>query len=457
MCIYTCVPALSQKIPVVQAGGATADVRDGEELSKGSWNINPSLRPDVYETYIEGKSKRVTFITDRDSISFDVMPGQSYPFVVLRNGKDSAFTEIKGIKFVPRAKFSKSYQQSHRGKTFIEVPEVYELINIVFALTENGRKIDGLIARDNDYYREAVNWFTPYMDESAVKKMNAQLEGGPDSYSPLKMDAYAFKFGTDGTIIQSPVYDRIGRAYNNHLRPYIGDLQKFAKDSRFQKFYHDHKPFYDQLIRTYRDSVGVPEMQRWLIENFPTARQDCFKIIFSPLVSGYQSASSFDEDGFREAQAHANPPYLRANAGTKRSPEARRIIAGNILFTELNHSFIGPEGDKPEYSARIEKALSNLATWNDPQKPARYYDTPRSSFEEYMNWALVSLRYVDYAPKHEQDKLIAENEEMMVNYRGFRQFAEFDQFLVKTYKARRKGETAADLYPLIVGWFKAHR
>lgn len=457
MCIYTCAPAISQQIPVVQAGSANADVRDGGELSNGSWNINPALRPDVYETYIEGKSKRVTFITDRDSISFDVVPGKSYRFVVLKNGKDSAFTEIKGIKLVPRAKFSKSYQQSHRGKTFIEVPEVYELLNIVFALTENGRKINGLIARNNNYYREAIDWFTPFIDEPAVKKINAQLKGGPDNYSPLKMDAYAFEFGTDGAIIQSPVYDRIGRAYSNHLRPYVADLQKFAKASRFRKFYSDHKPFYDQLIRTYRDSVGVPEMQRWLIKQFPTARQDCFKIIFSPLVSDYQSASSFDEDGFREAQAHATPPYLRSNADTTRSPETHRIVAGNILFTELNHSFIGPEGDKPQYSARIEKALSNLATWNDPQKPARYYDTPRSSFEEYMNWALVSLRYVDYVPESKQDKLIAENEEMMVTYRGFRQFAAFDQFLVKTYKGRRKGETVADLYPAIVAWFEAHR
>jgi hypothetical protein len=79
------------------------------------------------------------------------------------------------------------------------------------------------------------------------------------------------------------------------------------------------------------------------------------------------------------------------------------------------------------------------------------------SFDEYMNWALVSLRYIDYAPLTEQPKLIAQIEDIMLNYRGFRRFPEFNQFLVKTYKNRRKGETVADLYPAIVGWFEENK
>lgn len=74
-----------------------------------------------------------------------------------------------------------------------------------------------------------------------------------------------------------------------------------------------------------------------------------------------------------------------------------------------------------------------------------------------MNWALVSLRYIDYAPAAEQAKLIAQTEDMMVNRRGFRRFPEFNQFLVKTYKNRRKGQTVADLYPVIIGWFEENK
>jgi hypothetical protein len=74
-----------------------------------------------------------------------------------------------------------------------------------------------------------------------------------------------------------------------------------------------------------------------------------------------------------------------------------------------------------------------------------------------MNWALVCLRYADYAPKSEQARLIAQTENMMVNSRGFIKFAEFDQFLVKLYQNRKNGQVLADLYPEIVGWFEANK
>jgi len=454
--LYASAPAHAQHLAVVQADSVRANIREGKELVTGNWNIAPHIRPDVYDAYIEGKSKRFAFITNRDSVVFEVEPGKSYPFVVLLNSKDSAFTEFKGIKLVPRAHFSKAYQDAHRGKTYVEVPKVYELINVVFALTERGRTIDGLVNRDTDYYREVISWFEPYAGHDVVKKVNKGL-GSDGGIHALKMDAYPFDLKADGKITRGAVYDRIGNSYSNNLQYYIPDLESFAKASRFEDFYNAHRTYYDRLIRAYRDSIGVPEMQRWLGRNFPSTRYDAFKIIFSPLVSANQSASFFDIDGFREAQAHVNFPFHKPGAAAAWSEKARLVMDGNIVFTEFNHSFIGPEGQKPAYRDRIEKAFSDLSVWNDGSKPARYYNTPQASFDEYMNWALVSLRYIDNAPPAEQAKLIASNEANMVNFRGFRRFKEFDQFLVKTYKARAKGQTVADLYPAIVGWFEANK
>lgn len=454
--LYALSRAYAQTTSAVHTGSTTMDIRDGTNFRKGGWGIDPSVPLDVYETYIEGNSKKVSFITDRDSITFDVMPGKSYPFVFVLNGKDSAFTEIRGFKLVPRARFSKSYQQTYRGKTIVEIPQMYELLNVIFALTDKGRDNNGLIPRHTAYYDQVMEWFMPYRDQPAVKKINTEL-AADGVYHALKMDAYAFELNADGTIAQSPVYDRIGRSNSNSLRAYIPDLQQFARSSRFQEFYNAHQPFYDQLTKAYRDSIGVPEMQRWLGRNFPSTRYDAFKIILSPLVGNNQSASFFDYDGFREAQAHVNFPFHTPENTAGWSPEAIYVKDGNIVFTELNHAFIGPEGEQPAYRDRIQKAFSDLAIWNDPSKPARGYNTPQASFDEYMNWALVNLRYLDYAPPTEQAKLIANIEDMMVHNRGFRRFKEFDQFLIKTYKARKKGQTVADLYPAIIGWFEGNK
>jgi O-methyltransferase involved in polyketide biosynthesis len=71
-----------------------------------------------------------------------------------------------------------------------------------------------------------------------------------------------------------------------------------------------------------------------------------------------------------------------------------------------------------------------------------------------MNWALVTLRIVDYTPRDEQDKMIANIDQMMTKERGFLQFEAFDSFLAGLYRNRKPGETIADLYPQIIEWFE---
>jgi len=85
-----------QALHVIQANSKIVDIKDGKTLKKGTWTIVPQTRPDIYKT----SGKRVTFYTDRDSISFIVKPGRTYNFVILLNGKDSAFTQIKYEKAV---------------------------------------------------------------------------------------------------------------------------------------------------------------------------------------------------------------------------------------------------------------------------------------------------------------------------------------------------------------------
>jgi|ERR1035437_2785485 hypothetical protein len=80
-----------QKLPIIKATSTLVDIKDGANMKKASWTIKPKLRPDIYLT----NNKRVTFYSDRDSISFKIKPNHKYDFIILLNGKDSAFTQIK--------------------------------------------------------------------------------------------------------------------------------------------------------------------------------------------------------------------------------------------------------------------------------------------------------------------------------------------------------------------------
>ncbi len=82
-------------LPVVRANSRNVAVNDGGYLERNAWTLAPEAKPDVYTSTRSLKSKWVTFITDIDSIRVRVKPGTVYDFVILLQGKDSCFTQIR--------------------------------------------------------------------------------------------------------------------------------------------------------------------------------------------------------------------------------------------------------------------------------------------------------------------------------------------------------------------------
>ncbi len=445
-----CAAQSTKSLPVIRSNQQLISIRTGKALQKNAWSISPQVKPDIHIADIQDKSSQVTFITDVDSISFKVKPGERYDFVILLNGKDSAYTEIKGRKYIRPARFSNSYIKAHNGKTYCEIPEVYELVNVMMAISPSLIQQNGPVYKRTRYYQDVQKTFGPYSSSKAVKTMDSLLKN--DGYFRLKMDAYAFEFSTKGKVVQSKVYDRLSWGSENTLRPYLPLVQQFADQTNFRAFFRRHQPFYNQQIAGYRDSVNTTEMIGWLRRNFPGSDYNSFKIIWSPLVGYNQSANWFEDNGFKEMQAHVNFPYKENNTLPGISAASRDMSRGDIAFTEINHSFINPEGDKESFAAGIDTAFRDLNVWAEGIA-LNNYGTPHLCFNEYMNWALVPLRYLDYAPKEDFEKLKTNIDVMMVKRRGFKRFKEFDDYLVNLYRNRKTGVTVADLYPQVVDWF----
>ena len=87
-------PVLAQStLPLIRATSKQVHVREEKDLKINAWNISPEIRPDIYTTDI--KNCHITFYTNLDSISFLVVPGKTYNFIILLNNKDTAYTQIK--------------------------------------------------------------------------------------------------------------------------------------------------------------------------------------------------------------------------------------------------------------------------------------------------------------------------------------------------------------------------
>lgn len=83
-----------QKPLIIKATSKTVDIKDGYVIQKGIWSLSPEVKPDIYQALQPAMEREITFYTDKDSISFQVKPGQHYDFIILLNGKDSCYTQI---------------------------------------------------------------------------------------------------------------------------------------------------------------------------------------------------------------------------------------------------------------------------------------------------------------------------------------------------------------------------
>lgn len=459
--IAAAIPAVAhaqRSLPVIRSDTTLVSVRDGDLFQKNAWLLSPQARPDVYESrLINGNGHRVTFITNVDSISFDVEVGRNYDFVIV-HGTDSCYTRITGANFVPSAVFDESYQTAHRGDFRASVPEVYEMVNIALALTPTGQQDNGVVYKSSDYYREVRATFDAYSTHPFVVALDSAMKDFLWSYLTLKMNGYAFEFDANGRIVKSSVYDRTGfdGERTNSLAPYLERMRSFAEQTPFRAFYRQHRALYDAQVAFFRDTADVPAMKRWMDKQFPgSVAYDTYNVIFSPLVGYNQSGTSFHSNGFSELQPHVNFPYAEdlSPAMQALSPAGRDLYRGVIVFTELNHGYINPETSR--YAQRVMAAISQRDHWVVPTNGPRYYPGIYL-FDEYMNWALASLWFADQARPDEAAAMIARIDRMMTGPRGFRQFAEFDTFLLDLYRHRAPGQTVADLYPQIIDWFAAH-
>ena len=242
-----------------------------------------------------------------------------------------------------------------------------------------------------------------------VSRLDSLLKA--DQYHSLKMDSYGYVF--EGNQVEpSEVFNRVSWGDVNTLTPYIALVADFARQANFRSFYQAHQPYYAQRKQEFERTIALADMKQWLDRQFPKTSYDCLKIIASPLVASNQSANWFDDNGYRETQAHINLP----DALKPTDSSVIRAQRQEIVFTELNHAYENPEAES--YSREVNQCFSDLSKWTDG-KTSMSYQNAFLCFQEYMNWALVSLYHSDHFSGSALTNLNQRVEQQMVEGRGF--------------------------------------
>lgn len=410
----------------------------------GSWSIMPRLKPDRLEAGCRPKKNIVKFVTDIDSASFTVELGDTVRFYVLYDG-DSALTEIVGVP--KNVIFTEEYIKAHKGKTEVDIPEVHELVNIAIALTPAARKDSNMVDMTTGYYAEMVRYFDRYKNHPLIDTLHRQLALGEEGYYwyyAWKMNACAYIFDKQHIKNMGYIRDMGFGEPANPIPANLHLLEDFAKVSDFRRFYTAHKPYYEDLKKTYISLNPLNNMQQWL-EQYFKREYGSYAVYFSPLVGGAHSTQRFYDNGFSQTVMFV----CTADKYPDIAPEVNEMYASRVVFTEIDHNFVNPVSDR--YYDEIDKVISNRGSWVDTAILRNSYNSPSAVFNEYMTWALFSLYCMDkYKPQH-YNEYIPHMEAQMSRRRGFTRFTAFNRQLMNLYEKNRK-ISVDDLYKEMIAW-----
>ncbi len=342
------------------------------------------------------------------------------------------------IRSITKIHFPQEYIEENRNQVIVEIPEVYELLNIVMALSVSSQLGGMTMMREGEYYQKVLDNFSQFKEHPTVAKISEAVQNY--GYSRVRF-LFAYDFDGD-SIKRNSAYEQ--DSLKETWDEYAKLLEDFAAKSGFRKFYNENIPFYNEQIQTFKQMIPTRQVWNWIEEQFPQ-RYDCYKVILSPLVGGCHNTQYFknsNEDYKEIVMFVATTSVLRSNTTSKEVVEG---LLTRMLLTEIDHNYVNPTTDIDSNLRQVIRIFSDLDKWNSQNN----YHKPALTFNEYMTWGVACLYSYDTYESKDYDEILKSTIAVM-KYRGFYQFEEFYNGLFELYINRDKDETIYDLYPEVL-------
>lgn len=356
--------------------------------------------------------------------------------------------------------FDKNYINQNKGKVTFEIPEVYELANIIWTLSPSGKKANGLNL-ESDYYKRVNAYFKPFSNHPIFKYLDFPDSLSDNKYYDFRENSFAFNFKISNLantelLFNGPYF----YVYGDELADssLFGKLkllvEDFATKSKFRQFYKSNINYYNTQVKRERQLLPVKQMWKWLEEQFPKQKYHSYKVVFSPLIGGSHSTQRYSAYLGKEYFGE-NVMFIcntdRVDKDSKLTEKQKEALMSGIVFTEIDHNYVNPSTNK--YRKQIDSIFSNRKFWVKTSNSSNYYDNPISVFNEYMTWSVFCLYIVDTYDEATSNLVINKRETTMVDKRNFIKFKEFNQTLLKI-RQENKSLNVVDLYPFILDWCK---
>ncbi|HET8858518.1 DUF4932 domain-containing protein [Marivirga sp.] len=373
-------------------------------------------------------------------------------FTYLVNPK---YVETKVMNtFYPTVNISDEY----KDKIVVEVPEVYELMQIASSLTETFQNDDNLLKSSSSYYQDFRNHFQEFENHELVLKLNAAFEKNPygNNQHAIRMLSLNYDLDEYNELIDKDLFN-INPATRSFLSFFVffpssnADLiEDFAKKSNFKAFYKKHRGYYTKLIENYAELCDFKGMQTWLESKF-TSKYQSYRIVFSPLTFGFHSTTSLKNADRSMSQTFmfVSAPRENIDGMTPQDFEIASSRSSRVVFTEIDHNYVNPVTD--QYLKELDDAMSDYKKWNGQNGGS--YQSKYSTFNEYMTWGVFNLYALETYSKENIDSIIKRETDFITDRRKFIRFREFNKELIRLYISMGK-PNIEELYAPIFDWMK---
>lgn len=334
-------------------------------------------------------------------------------------------------------------QPADPARVRIVVPEVYELTNVIMAMTSYGLDNASLIYKSGSYYSDILKAFSQYRFGSPMKELQLGGDDPVRRYYEFRDNSYAYVFD-EGSIKHDPAYG--GLRSPNTFSEKRSDIEQFSDLTQFRAFYQQHGDFYRTFIERYRTLAEIDSMTDWLEREFAPTRYDHYTVVLSPLVYGSHSSYNTTTAAGKEALMFVAGPDVTTPPTT--TAGVQKATIQRIVFTEIDHNFVNPVTS--QYLSRVGTAFGTRSKWTTDG--SSFYNSTEAVFNEYMTWGVFLLYVESRVSADDFPTVVQLTTQLMEGSRRFQRFGPFAQELLRLYHARTNGARARDLYPAILDW-----
>ena len=317
----------------------------------------------------------------------------------------------------------------------VEYPEVYELANVVLALTEYGITDPWQVRKDIAYYDEMRVYFKPYMDHPLLDSVNFSRERWQE-YLSYRTDSYAFELDDDYKLSRKNDFQSFEIRTFDKYKELTAD---FARKSKFKTFFKEHQGFYKKVIENYQNEYLLREMKDFLTEEFGdffTGKK--YSVVISPFV--YAQNLHRDIDTTWTADFPTVAKQIIEGTGFENKEDKSTEV--HTLFTEMDHGYVNPTSSQYEVTTQFDEKM-----WD---RESGYAGSTDAVFNEYMTWAVFDIFNSKYFPEF-ADKVNL-NWHFQNDTRGFKYSYFFANKLKEVYDSHKGNKKIKDLYPEMLAW-----